>query len=275
MDWANTLSGLGVGLLVGMTGVGGGSLMAPILILFGYHPITAVGTDLWFAGITKSFGGFVHHRQGGVDRQVLRRLLIGSLPAAIITLLIMHWIGVAQIKKGVILNALGVVLIMTSVATLFRARMVRWSRRYQRAHGHDAPLNFQAPLTIAAGIFLGTMVTLTSVGAGALGVTLIFCLYPLRMKTAKLVATDIVHAIPLTIVAGIGYVLLGKAVHPLHGHTMLGNVDVTLLWQLLIGSIPGIIAGSVLTRYIPEHILRIVLALVLLVVAYFMLRPMH
>jgi len=182
MDWANTLSGLGVGLLVGMTGVGGGSLMAPILILFGYHPITAVGTDLWFAGITKSFGGFVHHRQGGVDRQVLRRLLIGSLPAAIITLLIMHWIGVAQIKKGVILNALGVVLIMTSVATLFRARMVRWSRRYQRAHGHDAPLNFQAPLTIAAGIFLGTMVTLTSVGAGALGVTLIFCLYPLRMK---------------------------------------------------------------------------------------------
>ncbi|MBU6207454.1 MAG: sulfite exporter TauE/SafE family protein, partial [Alphaproteobacteria bacterium] len=228
MDWANTLSGLIVGLLIGMTGVGGGSLMAPLLIFFGYPPMTAVGTDLWFAGLTKCFGGYVHHRQGSVDRQVLRRLLIGSIPAAIVTLLIMRWIGAAQIKKGVMLNALGVVLILTAFATLFRTHLVRWSHHYQRAHGHDAPLNVQTPLTILAGMFLGTMVTLTSVGAGALGVTLVYALYPLRMKTAILVATDIMHAIPLTLIAGIGYMLLGAPVRPVPGHFMLGNVDATL-----------------------------------------------
>lgn len=271
MDWLNTLAGFFVGALVGMTGVGGGSLMAPILILlFGTAPITAVGTDLWFAGITKAVGGAMHHRQGGVDKQVLVRLLIGSLPAAMITLLVLHFTGATAIKKGVIIYALGGVLVLTSIATLFRHNFVAWSRKYQRQHGHDV-LNIQLPLTIVAGIVLGTMVTLTSVGAGALGVTMILCLYPLRMKTSKLVATDIVHAIPLTIVSGIGYMLLGNPVHPVPGHMMLGNIDITLLWRLLIGSIPGIIIGSWLTKYIPERALQIVLALVLALVGIKML----
>jgi uncharacterized membrane protein YfcA len=253
MDWAHTFSGFGVGMLVGLTGVGGGSLMAPILILlFGYLPATAVGTDLWFAGITKAFGGYVHHRQGGVDKQVLTRLLLGSLPAAFVTLLVLQYTGFHQIKDGVIIHTLGFVLILTAIATLFRHRFIRWSRSYQRKAGHDA-LNIQLPLTIAAGIFLGTMVTLTSVGAGALGVTMILCLYPLRMHANRLVATDIVHAIPLTILAGMGYAFMGK-------------VDVALLFRLLIGSIPGIIIGSLLTKHIPEAGLRVILAIVLVLV---------
>ncbi len=266
MDWLNPLAGFLVGMLVGLTGVGGGSLMAPILILFfGYAPAAAVGTDLWFAGITKAFGGFVHHRQGGVDKQVLKRLLIGSLPAAILTLVFLNLTGAHQIKDGIIIRALGGVLILTSVATLFRHKFITWSRGYQRQHGHDA-LNLQFPLTILAGAFLGMMVTLTSVGAGALGVTMILCLYPLRMYANRLVATDIVHAVPLTIVGGIGYALMAK--NPLHvpGHMVIGNVDLSLLIRLLVGSIPGIILGSLLTKYIPEKGLRIILAVVLAIV---------
>jgi uncharacterized protein len=251
--WLNAIAGLGVGLLVGMTGVGGGSLMAPIMILlFGIAPSTAVGTDLWFAAITKTVGGTIHHREGGVDGQVLRRLCLGSLPAAIVTLTILYLTGAGQIKSGYIMTLLGIVLILTAVATLFRQRFVDWSRRYQRDSGHGAH-NVQAPLTIAAGALLGVLVTLTSVGAGALGVTMILCLYPLRMNARKLVATDIVHAVPLTLVAGLG-------------HLYMGNVDLRLLGALLVGSIPGIILGSYATRWIPETGLRIVLATVLALV---------
>jgi len=257
MDWAHVIAGFGVGMLVGLTGVGGGSLMAPILIWLNTSPLVAVGTDLWFAGITKAFGGAIHHRQGGVDRQVLLRLLLGSLPAAIVTLYLINHLGLRQIKGGVVIHLLGAVLLLTAVATLFRQRFVLWSRQYQRKAGHQR-INIQFPLTVLAGVLLGTLVTLTSVGAGALGVTMILCLYPLRMSASKLVATDIVHAIPLTIVAGIG-------------HAMMGNVNAPLLLNLLLGSIPGIIAGSLLTKRVPEVALRIVLAIVLAVVGVLML----
>ncbi len=258
MDWLNAVAGFGVGILVGLTGVGGGSLMAPIMILlFGIAPTQAVGTDLWFAAITKSFGGFVHHRQGGIDFQVLKRLSIGSLPAAIITLYFVYSMGEHQIKNGVIIHALGCVLLLTSIATLFRHKFIEYSRKYQTETGH-ASLSLQAPLTILAGVVLGVLVTLTSVGAGALGVTMILCLYPLRMSAKKLVATDIVHAIPLTIVGGIG-------------NYFMGNVNVPLLLSLLVGSIPGIILGSMATKKIPETGLRITLAIVLAMVAVKML----
>lgn len=258
MDWLYPLSGLGVGILVGLTGVGGGSLMAPIMILvFGVSPVTAVGTDLWFAAITKFFGGAVHHRLGGIDGQVLKRLCLGSLPAAIITLLFLWMTNEHQVKNGLILNMLGIVLIITAVATLFRQRFVDWSRAFQREAGHKV-WAIQAPLTVAGGAVLGVLVTLTSVGAGALGVTMILCLYPLRMNANKLVATDIVHAIPLTVVGGIGNLLMG-------------NVNLPLLGSLLLGSIPGIIIGSFSTRKIPEAGLRIVLALVLVAVGTKML----
>lgn len=258
MDWLNAAAGFGVGILVGLTGVGGGSLMAPIMILlFGVSPATAVGTDLWFAAITKAVGGTIHHRQGGVDGQVLKRLCMGSLPAAVITLAILWYTGEHQIKNGLILNLLGAMLIITAVATLCRHKFVEWSRNYQRGSGHSA-LNIQAPLTIAAGVVLGVLVTLTSVGAGALGVTMILCLYPLRMNANRLVATDIVHAIPLTIIGGIG-------------NFFMGNVNLTLLGSLLVGSIPGIIIGSLATTKIPEGGLRVTLAIVLAIVGTRML----
>jgi uncharacterized protein len=244
---------MGVGILVGLTGVGGGSLMAPIMILvFHQAPVTAVGTDLWFAAITKSFGGIVHHGQGGVDTQVLKRLCLGSLPAAILTLGMLWYMDMSQVRNGIVLKSLGGVLIVTAVATLFRHRFVDWSRSYQRDHGHSA-LNLQTPLTVVAGAVLGVLVTLTSVGAGALGVTMILCLYPLRMVTKKLVATDIVHAVPLTLVGGIG-------------NYFMGNVNLGLLGGLLLGSIPGIIIGSLLAGKVPEAFLRVTLACVLMLV---------
>lgn len=259
MDWLHAVAGLFVGVMVGMTGVGGGSLMAPILILlFGVSPTTAVGTDLWFAAITKSVGGFVHHHQGGThggpDYEVIRRLCIGSLPAAIIVLILLAQIDAHQIKSGLIMTALGVVLIMTAFATLFRSRFHHWAV-HARTDTAGNFLQYQAGLTVAAGALLGVMVTLTSVGAGALGATLLLALYPLRMRLQRLIATDIVHAVPLTLVAGMG-------------HLWIGNFNLMLLLNLLIGSIPGIILGSMLASKVSERILQPLLALVLLVAGW-------
>lgn len=257
MDFANVIAGLFVGFLVGMTGVGGGSLMAPILVLlFGVAPASAVGTDLWFAAITKMFGGAIHFRRGGVDHVVLVRLMVGSLPAAIVTLLILSRLENSQIKDGLIINVLGIVLILTAAATLFRHQVLAIG--YGVVAQSERVKATQAPLTIVAGAILGVLVTLTSIGAGALGLTMLICLYPKRMSARRLVATDIVHAIPLTVAAGTGYLLLG-------------NVDVMLLGNLLIGSIPGIIAGSILSTRVLESSLRGVLALVLLAVGIRML----
>ncbi|MCI4588652.1 sulfite exporter TauE/SafE family protein [Sphingobium sp. BYY-5] len=259
MDWLHAIAGLFVGVMVGMTGVGGGSLMAPILILlFGVAPTTAVGTDLWFAAITKSVGGFVHHRhggaQGGPDYEVIRRLCIGSLPAAIIVLILLAQVDAHQVKSGLIMTALGIVLILTAFATLFRSRFHHWAVN-ARTDTAGTFLRYQAGLTMAAGALLGVMVTLTSVGAGALGATLLLALYPLRMRLQKLVATDIVHAVPLTLVAGMG-------------HLWIGNFNLLLLLNLLIGSIPGIILGSMLASKVPERVLQPLLALVLLVAGW-------
>ncbi|HAF41434.1 MAG TPA: sulfite exporter TauE/SafE family protein [Sphingobium sp.] len=259
MDWLHAIAGLFVGVMVGMTGVGGGSLMAPILILlFGVSPTTAVGTDLWFAAITKSVGGFVHHHHGGThggpDYEVIRRLCIGSLPAAIIVLILLGQIDAHQIKSGVIMSALGVVLILTAIATLFRTRFHHWAF-HARTDTASSFLRYQTGLTVAAGALLGVMVTLTSVGAGALGATLLLALYPLRMRLQKLIATDIVHAVPLTLVAGIG-------------HLWIGNFNLMLLVNLLAGSIPGIILGSMLASKVPERILQPLLALVLIVAGW-------
>ncbi|NWK95297.1 hypothetical protein DM806_06390 [Sphingobium lactosutens] len=259
MDWLHAVAGLFVGVMVGMTGVGGGSLMAPILILlFGVSPTTAVGTDLWFAAITKSVGGFVHHRHGGThggpDYEVIRRLCMGSLPAAIIVLILLSQIDAHQIKSGLIMTALGVVLILTAFATLFRSRFHHWAV-HARTDTASNFLRYQAGLTVAAGALLGVMVTLTSVGAGALGATLLLALYPLRMRLQRLIATDIVHAVPLTLVAGMG-------------HLWIGNFNLMLLLNLLIGSIPGIILGSMLASKVPERVLQPLLAVVLLVAGW-------
>jgi uncharacterized protein len=253
LDLIHAVAGFGVGMMVGMTGVGGGALMTPILVLlFGVAPATAVGTDLWFAALTKIVGGFMHHSKGSVDWQVLRRLCLGSLPAALATLAWLHLSGQEQMKQGVILKALGCVLILTAAAMLFRAySQAIGTRRRSLAPEHFKRM--QPALTVAAGAVLGFLVTLTSVGAGALGVVMLVYLYPFRMVSARLVGTDIVHAIPLTILAGTG-------------HLLMGNVNLGLLGNLLIGSVPGVIVGSLVGAKVPETLLRSLIALVLVAV---------
>jgi uncharacterized protein len=254
MSWLNSVAGLGVGVMVGMTGVGGGALMTPILVLlFGVAPASAVGTDLWFAAITKMAGGAMHNGYGGVDWQVVRRLALGSLPAAVVTLAWLHFSGGSQVKHGLILNALGWVLILTAVAMLFRKRLHAVGQTL-RETASDRFKHFQPVLTVVAGAVLGFLVTLTSVGAGALGTVMLLYLYPFRMTPGRLVGTDIVHAIPLTMVAGAG-------------HLAMGNVDLALLGWLLLGSIPGVLLGSLLSTKVPQGVLRGTIAAVLVAVA--------
>lgn len=248
MDLAHAFSGFLVGLLVGVTGVGGGSLMAPILILiFGVAPTTAVGTDLLFAAVTKSVGGAIHHAKNSADLKVVGRLAIGSIPAAIVTVIILHALHWSQVKQGWLPMALGLVLVATAAATLARPVL---HRLVVRRETRRSILAWQLPLTIASGALLGVLVTLTSIGAGALGATMLVLLYPIRLDTKQIVGTDIVHAIPLTLIAGIG-------------HFFIGSVDGMLLLNLLIGSIPGIIIGALLVQRVSEKLVRIALSAVL------------
>lgn len=250
---SETLSGFLVGLLVGFTGVGGGSLMAPVLILLlGVAPVTAVGTDLWFASITKSVGGLVHRKQGNANLKVVKWLCLGSVPFALLTVFLLSRTHGEQIRQGIVSEALGAVLVLTAVATFCRPRLHRLGEQLRRKS--TIPFKkLQIPLTIAAGAFLGVLVTLTSVGAGALCASVLVFLYPVRLKLRQVVGTDIVHAVPLTFVAGVG-------------HLWLGNVDTTLLLWLLTGSIPGIIIGSLLIHKLNERVIQASLAGVLLLV---------
>ena len=253
MDWLNALAGFGVGGLVGLTGVGGGSLMTPILVLlFGTAPAVAIGTDLWFAAITKMAGGAMHHRRGGVDWEVVRRLSLGSLPTAVATLLWLHFSGAGRVTHGWLMSTLGGVLLLTALAMIFKKRMHAYAQSL-RAETPQAFRRAQPALTVAAGALLGLLVTLTSVGAGALGTVMLVYLYPRRMTPARLVGTDITHAVPLTVVAGTG-------------HLLLGNVNLMLLGMLLLGSIPGVLIGSHFSTKAPEGFLRMAIATILVLV---------
>lgn len=258
MDVLNALAGFGVGLLVGLTGVGGGSLMTPILVLlFGHAPAVAVGTDLWFAALTKSAGSVLHHGRGTVDWQVLRRLWLGSLPAALLTLLWMHRSGFGRQGNGALVAILGGVLLLTALAMLFKNRIHSVGQGL-RTHTPEAFKRVQPVLTVLAGAVLGFLVTLTSIGAGALGTVMLVYLYPLRLTPPRLVGTDILHAVPLTVLAGTG-------------HLLLGNVNLPLLGSLLLGSIPGVLLGSHYSSRAPDRILRPLIALVLVLVGTKML----
>ncbi|HOM12080.1 MAG TPA: sulfite exporter TauE/SafE family protein [Rubrivivax sp.] len=255
MDFAHAAAGLGVGFLVGLTGVGGGALMTPLLVLvFGQAPAVAVGTDLWFAAITKIAGGGLHHGRGNVDWQVLRRLCLGSLPAAVLTLVWLKFAGGPQVKEGLILNALGAMIVLTALAMLLR-KQVQALGRSLRLGAAERFKHWQPALTVAAGAILGVLVTLTSVGAGALGAVMLSYLYPLRMTPRRLVATDLVHAVPLTMVAG-------------SGHLWMGHVDGGLLAALLIGSIPGVLLGAHFSDRAPERFVRPAIAVVLVAVGF-------
>jgi uncharacterized protein len=249
------LAGFLVGALVGLTGVGGGSLMTPLLILiFGIQPITAVGTDLLYAAVTKSGGTLVHHRGGTIDWQITRRLATGSVPAAIVTLILLYKLGV---RSGASPPAITIVL---ACALILTAICVVWHRQLRRLAligGSASDCSRTAIWTIGAGIILGVLVTLSSVGAGAIGMTALVLLYP-GTPIARLVGSDIAHAVPLTLVAGIG-------------HWLLGSVNWLILLLLLLGSLPGIYIGSYFAARVPEKILRPVLAATLLLVGVRML----
>jgi uncharacterized protein len=223
-----------------------------MLLLFGMAPAAAVGTDLWFAAITKTFGAWIHGTRGSIDWEVLGRLFTGSIPAAILTLAWLH-LGDGQTFLSVwTKKAVGIVLVVTAVAAVFRAQILEFGRR-RRLGSPEGFKRIQPGLTVAGGAIIGCLVTLTSIGAGALGAVILLYLYPLRMKPLTLVGTDIVHAIPLTLLAG-------------SGHLLMGNVETGLLGWLLVGSIPGIILGSLGASHAPQRFLRLAITCVLTLV---------
>ncbi|HWX72138.1 MAG TPA: sulfite exporter TauE/SafE family protein [Xanthobacteraceae bacterium] len=248
---AYAISGFLVGALVGLTGVGGGSLMTPLLILvFGINPAAAVGTDLLYAAVTKTAGSLVHGFNQTIDWRIVRRLAAGSIPMTIVTMAVLRLLDInSPAVRDLINAALTFALFATAVTLVFRDRLVaRYSARLallppQRITG----------FTIIAGAALGLVVSISSIGAGAIGVTVLFLLYP-KLPMARIVGSDIAHAVPLTLVGGIG-------------HWLLGAVDLPVFASLIIGSVPGILLGSYAAVRTPERMLRLVLAGTLVVVA--------
>ncbi len=251
MDWSFPLCGFVVGALVGVTGMGGGSVMTALLILvFGVPPMTAVGTDLLYAAVTKATGARVHANKGNVAWPMVWMLAAGSVPATVVTIWVLSQSPVQSpaLARGITL-ALGASMLLAALGLLFRQRLqlVPDGPGDERASPPTRPIP-----TIAFGFVLGVLVSLTSVGAGALGIVVLRVLYP-GMPSVRLVGSDIAHAVPLTLLAGAG-------------HWMMGDVNWVLLGSLLIGSIPGIVLASHYAHRLPERILQPVLGLMLLAI---------
>ncbi len=245
-------SGFGVGVLVGMTGVGGGSLMTPLLtLLFGVSPSVAVGTDLAFAAITKTAGTFTHRLRNTIRWDVVKLLCMGALPAAVAATLALKQLGALDKEIGLIIRySIAGSVLLTVVALVFKGRMLAWINAHPERQLQGRALNI---VTIVCGAILGTLVTVSSIGAGAIGATLLVMLYP-RMSAAEVAGTDIAYAVPLTAIAALG-------------HWWLGSINWELLAMLLIGSVPGITIGSWVARSVPEKFLRALLAMTLTGVA--------
>ncbi|MEX2488628.1 MAG: sulfite exporter TauE/SafE family protein [Pseudomonadales bacterium] len=236
------LAGAVVGLAVGITGVGGGSLMTPLLLAFGFPLHIAVGTDLMYATITKSGGVWSYGKQRNIRWDLVGLLAAGSLPMAALTIIALKYLFDEPTDyAGIITTCLGLMLILTSLVLIFGSRLRDVAHRWRQVARNQVGL-----ITVLMGAGLGVVVTLSSVGAGAIGTAVLMTLYP-RLTGVNIIGTDLGHAVPLTFVAGLG-------------HLFLGNVDFVLLGSLLIGSLPAIYFGSHLARFIPDRILRSVLA---------------
>ncbi|UOD51431.1 sulfite exporter TauE/SafE family protein [Orrella daihaiensis] len=249
IDLPYVVAGAITGFIVGVTGVGAGALMTPLLLIFfGVSPTTAVATDLWFAAITKLVGARIHQKGGQVDWQIVKRLWAGSLPIAALVVLVVA-LGDPIAKVQWLTTAIGLVIIITALGLLVAPAVLARAK----SNRLSAPSKFKAAqpmLTVIAGAVLGLCVALTSVGAGALGSVMLLYLYPLRMTPHKLVATDLVHAIPLAVVAGTGYLIAGL-------------VDWIMLMNLLMGSVPAIVLGSLWAQKLSGRWIQIALAVVL------------
>ena len=251
-DFAYIFAGFAVGIIVGLTGVGGGSLMTPILIFaFGVKPHLAIGTDLLFAAFTKLGGTVNLARSRLVDWRVVGQVALGSVPATLATLYILKAVGPANpATQSVMTSTLGVALLLTAAATLYKA-----------IRGKSSPSNIEPEqlaratrarhwaLPIVFGAVIGALVTITSVGAGAIGVIVLMLLFP-ALPLPRIVAADIAHAVPLTLVAGMG-------------HAWMGSVDWLLLAKLLAGSLPGIWLGTLLVKRTPDRVIRSLLSVLL------------
>ena len=250
IDPLYVLSGVLVGGLVGMTGVGGGSLMTPLLILlFHVNPATAVGTDLIYASVTKTGGSLVHGYNRTIDWRIVGRLALGSIPATALTILLLYWLKIdSATTKTLITRVLGVALLFTAASLLFRKPLLRW----YDAHVGEIPSRTVFRLTVLTGVLLGVLVTLSSVGAGAIGVMALVMLYP-KLESRRIVGSDIAHAVPLTLVAGLG-------------HSFLGTINLHILSSLLAGSIPAIIVMSMVSARASDTAVRVALAGVLILV---------
>jgi uncharacterized membrane protein YfcA len=251
IDPLYALSGFGVGLLVGMTGVGGGSLMTPLLILlFGIHPSTAVGTDLLYAAATKVGGSAVHSWARSIHWPAVTRLASGSIPASILTMVVLWQFDLEGETGRSLVNVVLCFALMLTAASLIFRRAILESLRGRMARFDAGTI---ARATVLVGVFLGVLVSISSVGAGAVGVTALLLLYP-QLPMARIVGSDIAHAVPLTLVAGIG-------------HWAMGAIDWHLMGMLLTGSLPGIVIGSYFATRVPETALRLLLAMTLIAVA--------
>ncbi|SBT19025.1 Sulfite exporter TauE/SafE [Marinomonas gallaica] len=233
------LAGVGVGLAVGITGVGGGSLMTPLLLMFGFPPHIAIGTDLLYAGIAKCTGVVMHAKRGNVNWRIMGAMAAGSLPASLLTVWALSNFEHPEHYQHLLTSTLGVMLIITAAVIIFRKRLSGLFKPNMTEKDGTAAI-------FVCGLVLGVFVTLTSVGAGALGTAMMMLLFP-AMQARNVVGTDLAHAVPLTLVAGLG-------------HVLLGNVDYNLLAGLLIGSIPAIYIGTKAASFVPNKVLQPILA---------------
>jgi|TARA_R110002096_G_scaffold75795_10_gene179147 uncharacterized protein len=247
LDYLYILAGAAVGFVIGLTGVGGGSLMTPLLVLgFNVQPAIAVGTDLLYAAITKASGVWSHQKLKNIDWMIVKNLCLGSIPGSISCIYIIQYFNLsAEAFESIISISLGIMLILTSAVIVFKDNIARHFKK----PADYTPSPF---IIICLGLVLGILVTLSSVGAGAIGGALLLLLYP-RLRTRTIVGTDIAHAVPLTAVAGLG-------------HFQLGHIDFQLLISLIIGSLPAIYLGTMVGEKLPEKTLKYIVATILLLI---------
>jgi uncharacterized protein len=246
------IAGTIVGLIVGLTGVGGGALMAPILLIgFGMELQTVVATDLLFATITKIAAGGMHIRNQLVDWKIVKRLWLGSITATVMVVIYVQS-GHLIHSPTWIMPLLGLLILVSALSLIFEKRLQARQTTWRIA----MPAQFktmQGPMTTVAGGILGALITMTSIGAGALGAVFLRALYPLRMQPAPLVASDTVHAIPVSLIGGLSFLVMGYT-------------DLTMLGFLLLGSIPAALIGSSLVNRVPVRLIKLLLALILSII---------